>query len=137
MLHFFSNAVFGGRSEMRAAAVAGLVLSAVLTACESAGPAPGTMTATVVSPNGAEGAAHLTLFGPGVEGVAQLDARTFSNVKGDTVQVVVVRDQPGQLRFTIQVADTTRPPVAILREVAAGDNALRTGLGGYSVEIRP
>src|SRR5688572_1210619 len=92
---------------------AGLLLCAlvfVFAACDGSDSAPGTMTATVVSPNGAEGAAHVTIFGPGVVSVGQIDARTYSNLTGDTMQVVVVRDQPGQLRFSVQVADTTRPP---------------------------
>jgi hypothetical protein len=106
--------------------------------CDPAPPAvPGVLTATLVSPNGAEGSAHLKLFGEGALEVRALDARTFSHQRGDTVDVVLVRDAPGELRFLIVVADTTRRPGAAVVEVADGDNRLRSGVGAYRVEIRP
>jgi hypothetical protein len=90
-----------------------------------------------VSPNGPEGAAHLRLFGEGIVEVRALDARTFSNVRGDTVNVVVVRDQPGDLRFLVSLADQSRVPVVAVVEVAGGDDKLRTNLQSYRVEIQP
>jgi hypothetical protein len=120
----------------RGALVFGVFL---LSACDGEGPAvtAGVLTATLVSPNGPEGAAWVTLFGEGIVEVRALDARTFSHVRGDTVNVVVVRDQPGDLRFLVSVADTTRLPAAAVLEVAGGDDALRGSLVGYRVELRP
>jgi hypothetical protein len=56
---------------------------------------------------------------------------------GDTVHVVVVRDQPGDLRFVIALADTTRAPSGVVREVAGGDNRLRADASAYRLELRP
>jgi hypothetical protein len=100
-------------------------------------PGSGVLTITLISPNGPEGAAHLTIFGGGLGEVNGLGSQTFSHTVGDNLNVVVVRDQPGELRFTVAVADTTiRPTVAIV-EVAGGDDRLRTDLQGYRVEVRP
>lgn len=112
-----------------------VLVGALLGACDDS--APGTLTATLISPNGPEGAAYVTLSGPGITQVTSLDARTFSNAVGDTVHVVVVRDQPGQLRFLIEVADTTLAPSALIVEVAGGDNRLRANAASYRLEIRP
>jgi len=108
-----------------------------LTGCGDRGPAsgPGVLTATVQSPNGAEGAALLKLVGDGMGQLAPLEGRVFSEVHGDTVLVVVVNDAGGALRFTIDVADTTRPPAGVLIEVSGPDDRLR-GLGGYRLDIR-
>jgi hypothetical protein len=70
-----------------------LIATLLLSACDS-DPVPGTLTATVVSPHGPEGAAYLTLFGPGTLRVSALDARIFSHSLGDTVHVVVVGFRP-------------------------------------------
>jgi len=94
------------------------------------------LTATLVSPNGAEGAVYVTLFGPGIVEVGALSARTFSNVRGDTVDVVIVRDQPGELRFTVSVTDTSRLPAAVVVEVADGENRLRADAHLYRLEVR-
>jgi outer membrane lipoprotein SlyB len=113
-------------------------LLAALAACDGGGaPMPGVLTATVVSPGGAEGAAHVRLIGAGTLGVQALDARTFSHRRGDTVDVVVVRGTPGELRFLVQVADTTARPAGAVVEVADGENRLRSNLGAYRLEVRP
>jgi hypothetical protein len=116
-----------------------LVAALPLAACgtDDPAPTPGVLTATLVSPNGPEGAAHVRLFGEGIVEVRPLDARTFSNVRGDTVNVVVVRDQPGDLRFLVALADVERVPTAAILEVAGGDDELRANVQSYRVEIRP
>ena len=113
--------------------------AALVSACDSDDPAPtpGVLTATLVSPNGPEGSAHVRLLGEGIVEVRSLDARTFSHVQGDTVNVVVVRDQPGDLRFLVALADTTRVPSAAVLEVAGGDDRLRANVQTYRLELRP
>lgn len=120
-------------------AVALGVAAACAAACGDAGPAsaPGILTATVVSPNGAEGAALITLVGAGIGAIAPGDAvRVFSEARGDTVRVVVVNLAGGALRFTVHVADTTKPPSGTLVEVSGPGDAIR-GLAGYGLELRP
>jgi hypothetical protein len=115
----------------------GVVLLAATACDDPPGPGAGVLTATLVSPNGAEGAAHVTLYGPGLGTVGALGARTFSHAFADTLNVVLVLDQPGELRFTVAVADTTRRPSAVVVEVAGGDNQLRADPHRYRLELRP
>ena len=122
------------------------VLSPILTgvmllaaACGDAGPrsGPGILTATVRSPNGAEGAAVVEIFGLGIGDVEALEGRAFSQRRGDTVRVVVVRDDgAGDLRFTLAVADTTQLFTGTVLEVAGPDDALRGAVSAYTVEVR-
>jgi hypothetical protein len=127
------------RAPLRTLLVFPLALLTSLYGCgsEDPGPTPGVLTVTLVSPNGPEGAAHVKLFGEGIVEVRPLDARTFSNVRGDTVDVVLVRDQPGDLRFQVALADETRVPTAAVLEVAGGDDRLRANLQSYRVELAP
>ena len=90
----------------------------------------------MISPNGAEGAAQVTLLGRGIGAVAAFEGRVFSEAHGDTMHVVVVNLAGGGLRFTVQVADTTKPPTGILVEVSGPDDRVR-GLAGYRLELRP
>lgn len=127
------------RAWTRRAAPAGIAaLLLALLACGDAGPvsAPGLLTAKVVSPNGAEGAALVTLVGVGVGTIGPTEGRVFSEAHGDTVYVVVVNQTGGTLRFTIQVSDTTRRPAGTLVEVSGTDDRIRS-LAGYTLEIRP
>jgi len=121
---------------------AGLMASGVVllaTACGDAGPksGPGTLTASVLSPNGAEGSAVVELFGPGMGEVGALEGRVFSEQRGDTIRVVLIRDDDGgDLRFTVAVADTTQPFTGTVLEVAGPDDALRAAVSAYSLEVR-
>ena len=114
------------------------VLAVATAACGDSGPesAPGTLTATLVSPNGAEGSALFSLVGPGINGVRPVEGWAFAESTGDTTRVVVVGDQDGVLRFQVELADTTRKPVTSVLQVAGPDDALRAALTAYEVEIR-
>lgn len=121
--------------------VRGLVLlgmAVLAVSCGDAGPrsGPGTLTATLVSPHGDEGAAVVEVFGPGITGVASVDGRAFSERRGDTVRVVVVREEgAGVLRFTLSVADTTQLFGGTVLEVAGPDDVLRSAVSTYTLEI--
>lgn len=110
----------------------------VIGACGDAGPesGPGTLTATVRSPNGAEGSAVVTFFGEGIGNVTPLTGRVFDQRRGDTLRVVLVNDEGGELSFAVAVADTTRPPSGLVLEVADADDRLRSTTAGYSLEFR-
>jgi hypothetical protein len=89
----------------------------------------------VVSPNGAEGSALVSFFGPGIGNVSSPEGRVFSERVGDTVRVVVAADTPGELRFMVAVADTTAPPQGTVLQVADGDDQLRSTAAGYELDF--
>lgn len=110
-----------------------------VAACGDEGPegGPGVRTVAVVSPAGSEGAALVKLEGRGIEGVSAVDGRVFYHARGDTARVMIVREDAGELRFAVELADTLSPPRGTVLDVADGGNVLRTVLSGYAVEIRP
>lgn len=124
-------------SMIRRLACVGLLALAAATcgddATPPAVPTPGTLTVRLDSPAGTESAARFRLVGPGVRDVAASEGRVFSATRGDTTDVIVVLELPGDVRFRLSVADTATLPDMTVVEVAGPDNALRP-LGGYSVE---
>jgi hypothetical protein len=116
---------------LAAVALAGAVLWA---GCGDDPSGPGTLTATLVSPNGAEGSASIILYGSGLGAVSAIEGRVFSRHAGDTLRVVVVNPEGGVLRFAVGVDDVSRVPTAAALEVADTEDRLRT-LAGYSVEV--
>ena len=116
------------------------LLGAALTACGSDQPVPlgpGALEATLVSPNGPEGAAVLELAGPGLGEVTVAEGEVFEQADGNTTRLVIVRDIPGQIRFRVQVIERSEPPTATVVEVADGTNELRSSISGYQVEFTP
>ena len=117
---------------------AALLLLAALTACSDEGPqaGPGTLAASVVGPNGAEGAAVVLLLGDGVTAVTPAGGtEVFVREGNSTTRVVVVHPTGGDLSFEIQVDDVTDPPTFVVEEVAAPDDALRADVSAYTVEV--
>ena len=126
---------------MRSRAIQSLVLAGALLsagACGDAGPVsgPGTLTAVVVSPNGAEGAAVISFPSMGVGAIGAVSGEVFSLVDGGTVTVVVINEPGGELAFSVTLADTTQRPVGLVEQVAAPNDELRTTLAGYTLEFR-
>jgi hypothetical protein len=118
-----------------------VLMSLLLTACGgSDGPVelpggPGTVTATLESPNGAEGGVLIHLIGNGASSVTAPVGDLFTSVSGDTVKVLLLRQEPGELAFSFSLPDTTRPPSVRLQQVAGGDNQLRVSLADYTVRL--
>jgi hypothetical protein len=117
-----------------------LVLLAVaslgIAACDSTDPGgPGTITASVISPNGAEGAAILDVTGVVDTVTSGGDLRAFSTVTPTGRRVIVVRSNPGALSVRLRVPDVSQPPSVSIVEVADGDDSLRSSLAGYRVEL--
>jgi hypothetical protein len=128
-------------SSMRSRALTRLASAAALltlAACGDAGPesGPGTLTAVLVSPNGAEGAAVISFPSSGVEAIGGVSGEVYSRVEGSSVRVVVVNEPGGELSFTVALADTTRKPTALVEQVAGPDDQLRATVSGYEVEYR-
>lgn len=124
-------------SALRSLAAA-LTVALVVAACSNEGPqsGPGTMTATLSSPNGAEGAAVVTLLGDGIGAISALGGTEVHSRPGDSsVRIVLINQTGGDLSFQVAVPDTTRPPAAVVAEVAGPDDALRPTVDGYTVEF--
>jgi len=116
-----------------------LLLAGLLVGCSDEAPvaAPGTLSATVVGPNGTEGAAIVLLLGDGVQSVSPI-APTELHAGGGSSQtrVVLIHPTGGDLMFEVAVADTTDRPAWVVEEVAGPDDELRSDVTAYSLEFR-
>ena len=114
-----------------------LIAAFGLAACSDSIPGAGTLVATVVSPNVNEGAAIVSVTGPGITGVsAASGGQVFSQAQGDGVRVVVLAEPAAVLSFLLQVDDTTADFTGQVLEVAGPTDVLRNSLVNYEVEIR-
>lgn len=119
-----------------ACALAGAAL--FLTACSDEGPVsgPGTLTATLVGPNGPEGAAVVSLLGDGIGSVSGV-GNTSVHARSDnsSVRLILIDQTGGTLAFEVAVPDTTQPPAVVIHEVAGPDDALRPSADVYTLEF--
>ncbi|NOT08628.1 MAG: hypothetical protein HOP28_10545 [Gemmatimonadales bacterium] len=87
----------------------------------------------LVSPAGAEGAALVEIEGAGT--AVAIDAtEVVSEVIGGRTRVVLIRENPGELRFRFTPAEGERRGAATVIDVAGPDNAIRASIPGYRVE---
>lgn len=93
------------------------------------------LNATLVSPNGDEGAALIEMTGSGLGEVTVREGRVFTTGTGQRVRAVFVLDEPGEIRFQIEMDDPKAPISATVLEVADGTNEVRTSLTEYDVEF--
>ncbi len=115
-----------------------VLLASFGVACADEAPVsgPGTMTATLVGPNGTEGAALLVLLGDDIGAFTAIGGtEVYSNEGSTSTQVVLINQAGGELSFQVAVADTTSPPAVLIQEVAGPDDELRTPLDGYTLEF--
>jgi ABC-type hemin transport system ATPase subunit len=123
---------------MRAGRLSLLVVAALAAACSDVAPVsgPGTMTATVVGPNGAEGAALIELLGGEIGDITSVgDTEVFAQRGLASTRVVLINQNGGTLAFQVAVADTTEPPAWLVQQVAAPDDALRTDASTYGLDF--
>jgi hypothetical protein len=93
------------------------------------------LNATLVSPNGDEGAALIELTGSGLGELTVREGRAFTAGTEQSVRAVIVLDEPGKRRFQIEMDDPNAAISATVLEVADGDNEVRASLAGYDVEF--
>jgi len=122
---------------MRAGRMILLTTLAFTAACSDEAPVsgPGTMTATVAGPNGAEGAAVVVLLGEGIGAITPIGStEVYSQPGTSSTQVVLINQAGGDLAFQVAVADTTELPAWVVEQVAAPDDALRDDVAAYTLE---
>ena len=110
----------------------------LVAACSDEGPeaVPGTLSAAVVGPNGAEGGALILFLGDGVESVSPAGGTyVYVGSRDSQVRVVLIHPTGGELAFELTVADVTDPPTWVIEEVVGPDDVPRTDVSGYSVEF--
>jgi hypothetical protein len=122
------------RDRFRISAAIGLVLVVSASGCGTE-PLYRAFEASVISPNGPEGAAVLELDGTFPEVVAPSGTQIFTHTSGGVTRVVLVLTNPGTLEFTVTLDDVGEAPDVRVIEVADGSNGLRASLSGYHVEF--
>ena len=119
--------------------VFGAVVSTLLFfACESTPvdpTGPGELEAALISPNGDEGSAVLELAGAGIGQVTGIQGQAYTLPSGSDIRVVIILNNPGQIKLNIAVDDVASVPAVAVIEVADGANVLRSSTTGYSVEF--
>jgi hypothetical protein len=109
----------------------------LLTSCDSTRPGgPGTLTAVVASPNGAEGAAVLDVAGPVEALTSNGDVSVYMTPAGAGTRAILVRLTPGELSMKVRLADVSQVPQITVVEVAGDDDKLRPSVAGYHVELK-
>ena len=121
-------------------ALAACLLVAAVAACGDSGPSgpsgPGAFRVDLTSPNGEEGAAVFELTGGvGLGDVTMSGGEVFYDGGPAGTQVIVLLDDPGQIRFQIRTENVGSLPSVTVVQVADGDNALRESLSGYHVQL--
>ena len=109
-----------------------------LAACveDSPVPGPGTLTATLVSPNGDEGAAVVSLYGDGIQSISAIaPTEAFPRLDENGARVVLINPDGGLIEFRFTLADTLLMPDVVVEEVAGPNDELRADTGAYSVEV--
>lgn len=97
----------------------------------------GVVTARLISPNGAEGAAVFEVNAEAVESVLVDSVQAFTVTLDDRLWIALVRADAGEIRADLSVRDTTAALDPELIEVAGPSNELRRSLNGYSLELVP
>ena len=116
------------------------LLALCVGACDTLGPdepmGPGSLLATLVSPLGNEASAVFELTGGvGLVTVSAPGGEVFYEHFGGSTRIIVVLNDPGEVRFQVRTEDVGQPPEVSVIQVADGDNRLRTSLSGYTVRF--
>ncbi len=131
------RAGFGARCGATALPVMAVALAFLSCGDEPSAPppGPGDLVVSLISPNGAEGAALFETTDAGIVGVTAEGGEAYHFQAGGTGRVVVILEVPGEVRFTMNVAERSRPPELSVVEVADGNNRLRGDTSGYTVAL--
>ena len=107
---------------------------------DSTGPSgprgPGVLEVSLVSPNGAEGSAVLSMDGGTELGeITTTDGEVYFQHAGGSSKVIVLLDIPGSIRFRVETQEVADLPSVAVEQVADGEDELRTSVSGYQIQI--
>ena len=122
------------------AAVLGPLALTAWACGDSTGPSgpkgPGAFEVSLVSPNGAEGSAVLSMAGgTGLGEITTTDGEVYFHHAGGSSKVIVLLDTPGSIRFRVETQEVADLPSVAVEQVADGGNELRASVSGYQVQI--
>ena len=103
-------------------------------------PLPGVVVISLATIQADDGAALISITGPGISGVQSANAAntvTWRLVSGTEVRAVIVGDLVSGPVLTAQVGDVHRVDqyVGAVQEVADRAGEMRTALSGYSITV--
>jgi hypothetical protein len=117
------------------AAVVALLLASGCSDAPSTPPVLPYRTAVLQSPSGAEGAAVLEVDGAPFLEVTADGSELHVGTDGAVTRIVVLRADPGEIRFRVRMDPAAPDPAVRVVQVAAPDDALRPDLAGYQVRF--
>jgi hypothetical protein len=122
------------------AATLSLVVLTVWGCRDSTGPSgpkgPGAFEVSLVSPNGVEGSAVLSMGGGTELGeITATDGEVYFHHADGSSKVIVLLDTPGSIRFRVETQDVADLPSVAVEQVADDENELRTSVSGYQIQI--
>jgi hypothetical protein len=123
--------------RVTAAVLAALAFAGALSCRggEATAPAPTTHIARIVSPFQDDGAALVEFAGDFQSATAPTGTTLFVHRPGSGVtRVLLVREAPGAMELTLQLAPGASRPVGTVLEVSDGQDQPREDLSGYKVQ---
>ncbi|MFW6202307.1 MAG: hypothetical protein ACOC8B_07000 [Gemmatimonadota bacterium] len=124
------------RSLVAAVAVGAGAVAAYGDEPPSQPPGPAVVvTATLISPHGAEGAAILDVAADAVVDVSMAAGSAFTAEAGDRLRIVLVRTTAGNIRAEIGLRDASADLEPRVVQVAGPSNELRADPVDYRVEV--
>ena len=121
------------RHPRRRLLAAALLFTSLLAAChDGSSPKRSGAAGSVVSPNGAEGAAVIEFAGV-VSSISVPGGVGYLSSSGGVTRAALILQQPGTIRFSLPGVAIGSGPAATVIEVADGSNQPRAAVAGYTV----
>jgi len=115
-----------------------VILLTASAACErTTSPAPraGVVAARLVSPHSDDGAAYLEITGRVDSVMATAGTLVYTEqTSGGIMRVLLIRETPGPIQFSLRLADRSQRPTVRVLEVADGQDQPRGDLNAYRLE---
>jgi hypothetical protein len=112
-----------------------LLLAATSCGGDATEPKENVVNARIVSPYSDDGAVFLELTGTVESVVAPEGTTAYTHpIGGSATRVLLIRDTPGPIEFTIRLPRGAAPPGVKVLEVSDGQDQPRADISAYSVQ---